>query len=127
MPFTPYARSSMLNFALLGAPVTRPTSLLLGLATATPTSSDLRECSDPGYLRQAISFPEVSVTDGTAAARNDARISWGPFSNSATIYGYQLFDEAGNCWGVGSLQAVVLVAPGQTTGMLSAALPITLE
>jgi hypothetical protein len=74
-------------------------------------------------LRQAISFPEVSVTDGTAAARNDARISWGPFSNSATIYGYQLFD----CWGVGSLQAVVLVAPGQTTGMLSAALPITLE
>jgi hypothetical protein len=111
-----------LNFVLLGAPVTRPTALTLGLSTAVPTSSELAECTDANYARQAVSFPPSTVVGGTAAAQQDARISWGPFANNAAIEGYLLFDQAGSCWGYGSLQAAVLVIAGQTTGMLAGAL-----
>jgi hypothetical protein len=124
MPFSPDLQASMLNWSLASAPVTRPQPpLRMALCTGSPSFTDIKECQDPGYARQVISYPPSVVQDGTAQAANDAEIIWGPFSNGQVVYAAAVIDANELIVGFEFLQAVLVIFPAQTTSMGSGVWP----
>jgi hypothetical protein len=125
-----YFQKAMLDWGLGGAAATQPTSRLLALSTAAPTSvAALEHPPLSGYTRATALFSAAASPAGSAS--NTAGMTFGPFSNSTAIIGAVLFDTtavtAGNMLWYGTLLTARTVLPGDTLTIAPGALLITLS
>lgn len=123
---------SLLDWSLLGATPTRPTSVFAGLATGAPTSVASSEIgTGSGYARSIMSFGAAGTPSGSGTATNNAGVTFGPFSSAQSISGVFIVDNVATAAGTmlyqGNLTTARTVNPGDQLVFASAALTITLN
>jgi len=125
-----YAEKAMLDWCLLGAVPTRPTTVNAGLALGNPTSISGSEIgAGSGYARSAMTFAAAASPAGTVT--NNAPVTFGPFSNAQSISGLQIWDtilgqNSGNMLWYGLLATARTVGVGDSLVIASGALTISL-
>jgi hypothetical protein len=126
-----FGAKQMLDWVLGGASATAPSSRLIALSTATPTSVSAsgEVNSQQGYARATALFSAAASPAGSAS--NTASITFGPFSSSNAIQGMLLYDtisiNSGNIWWYGTLLTARTVLPNDTLFVNPGGLIITLS
>lgn len=125
-----YAEILALNFLMNTATATRPVAWGIGLSTGVPSSVSGSEIGTAsGYARQSGFF-------GTAAAGsliNTAAVTYGPWSNQATVSGITIWDtvttaaNGGDMLWYGTFATAQTVLAGQYIVINSGALTISLS
>jgi hypothetical protein len=128
-----FAGKLMLDFVLNAQTATRPTAWGVGLSLGVPSStsgSEIGSASIGGYTRQNASFAAAS-TPGTCT--NATAMTFGPFSNAASITGLQIWNTTTNTVDIGSLLWYGTLTTARTVGVgdslvvASGALTVTLS
>src|SRR5262245_56544717 len=130
-----YFAKQMLDWSFKGATPTQPASLLVALASGTPTSVGFVGAAhseilpNSGYLRQTGLFSAAASPAGSAS--NTAAMTFGPFSSIGTIQGVVIYDTtaftAGNMLWYGTLLTARTVLAGDTLVVAQGALIATLS
>lgn len=122
-----YAEKAMLDWILGGATPTRPASWFVGLATTAPTDQSSFEIgAGSGYARQTVAFAAAASPAGTSD--NVGAMTFGPFSNGATIVGVHIWDTnaAGNQLWQGTLATARTVGTGDSLVIAAGNLDVAL-
>jgi len=129
-----YGSKAMLDWVLLGATPTRPSSVNAGLSLGAPSSTSGSEVNPvgSGYARSVLGFNAAATPSGSAQCTNTAAVTFGPFSSAQSISGLQIWDtitataNAGNMLWYGNLAVARTVGVGDSLVIASGALTITL-
>ncbi len=125
-----WGAAAMLDWVLGGSAPTRPSSRLVALSTATPTSVSAsgEYQTNSGYARQTVLFGPAASPAGSAS--NTAAMTFGPFSSSNAIQGMLIYDtisvNSGSIWWYGTLLTARTVLPGDTLFVSAGGLIVTL-
>jgi len=125
-----YAEKAMLDWCLLGATPTRPTTVNAGLSLGNPTSISGSEiAAASGYARSVMTFAAAASPAGSVT--NASPVTFGPFSSAQSISGLQIWDtittqNGGNMLWYGLLATARTVGIGDSLVIASGALTITL-
>lgn len=128
-----YMAKAMLDWCLLGATPTRPSSVFCGLSLGAPTSISNSEVgAGSGYARVSGSFAGALTPASSASVSNSTAMTFGPFSSSAVISGLFLIDNsvlatATNLLWFGNLTTVRTPLTGDSLVVAAGALQITLS
>jgi len=136
MPKSSYGKQLMLNYLFkIGSAITRPTSLYLALFQTSPTDSNNgTEVNYENYIRQQISFGEISTTSGTpgsSSIRNASDITFAavPIGVVAGLtvghVGIMTAESGGNLLYYGSLSASYALNAGVQPIVKTGALTIS--
>ncbi len=132
MPATSsYLEKALLDWALLGAAVTQPPRVMVGLAVGTPGSNN-NAASEmgtlTGYLRQTASFGAAASPTGSAS--NNTNNTFGPFSSVGSVLGIHLWDGSGanssSMLFYGTLQTARTFGIGDSLVVAAGALTVTM-
>jgi hypothetical protein len=127
-----YMTKAMLDWCLLGATPTRPSSVFCGLSLGAPSSTSNSEVgAASGYARQPSSWAGAQTPSGSGSASNSTPMTFGPFSSSCVISGIFLIDQstlatATNQLWYGNLTTVRTPLIGDSLVVAAGALQITL-
>ena len=128
-----YLGKALLDWCLLGATPTRPTSVFCGLSIGAPSSTSNSEVgAASGYARVPASFAGALTPASSASASNSTAMTFGPFSSSQVISGLFLIDQsvlatATNQLWFGNLTTVRTPLTGDSLVVAAGALQITLS
>jgi hypothetical protein len=90
-----WSQKNLLDWSLLGAVPTRPSSIWVGLSLGAPASNAFSEVgSASGYARQVGSFGAAGTPAGSGSASNNSAATFGPFSSSNVISGLFITDNS---------------------------------
>jgi hypothetical protein len=127
------AEKNMLEWNLVVGTPTRPAGCFLGLSPGSPSSISASEVgAGSGYTRQSASFGAAATPAGSpATATNQVALTFGTFSSSAVMSGWQLWDMVTAGSGVmqwfGTLSVPRTVQPGDSLIIPAGSLAISLS
>jgi hypothetical protein len=121
--------TKLLNYTLRNTGFTAPSSVYVGLCSATPTETAANEFSTTyNYTRKQIVFNAAS---GSSITGGNATITFNQATggNWGTTYGYALFDAStgGNYLYYGTFNPSVAINQNDTVELASGAIVITLD
>jgi hypothetical protein len=128
-----YLQKAYLDWCLLGATPTRPSTVFCGLSLGAPSSTSNSEvAAGSGYARQTASFAGALTPASSGSASNSTPMTFGPFSSSAVISGLFLIDNgvlatATNQLWFGNLTTVRTPLAGDSLVVAAGALQITIS
>ena len=114
-----YLEKAALDWSLLGATPTRPTTLGIGLSVGAPTSVSGSEVgTGSGWTRQTVTFAAAASPAGSASNAN--AMTFGAALTAATMSGLQMWDTlaatAGNMLWYGTLATPRTLGIGDLAG-----------
>ena len=124
-----YAEKAILDWVLLGATPTRPPQTGVALSLQPPNSTAGSEIGTAsGYARVNATFGAAASPAGSASNAN--AMTFGPFSNAATITGISVWDTtavtAGNMLWYGTLATIRTLGVGDSLIINAGSLVISL-
>lgn len=127
-----WAQKNLLDWALLGATPTRPSSVWVGLSLGAPASNAFSEvASGSGYARQSGQFAAAATPASSGSASNSSAATFGPFSSSAVVSGIFVSDTSalasGNNIFFGNLATTRTPLAGDSLILAAGSLGITLN
>ncbi len=131
-----YATKAMLDWVLLGATPTRPTTVAFGLSLGSPTSTSGSEIvSTYGYSRQSpAAAPFGAAVSPGGSAFNTVAVTFGPFTTAASVSGIGIWDtvsgltvNAGNLLWFGLLATARTLISGDSLVLATSALTVSLS
>ena len=127
-----YLSKAALDWVLLGAAPTRPSTIAVGLSLGSPTSVSGSEITTgSGYARQTATMAAAGTPTSSGTATNNNAMTFGPFSGAASISGIDIWDtvltlNSGNLLLNGLLATARTVGIGDSLVIASGALTVSL-